>query len=955
MHVGTILDEYADKDVVETTANDDKNKLSGATDGKPTYAKLSAQIRALYDCYGKDWILLIRVGSFYEMYGDQALEWHHHLGLLMSRKGLCGFPDSAVRHYVTKLVKDFGQRVAVIDQLRGEATPEQQATSVPLQNGETRYVKRFYTPATTMVAEGELNYLAAVHVTSSTPMLLPSDPVTITFCDLLTHESNYIKTDVLNVPFVLLGISPAEIIFPDALLDKRVAVRDNVSVAAQEEYLRNRAEIERERCETMAQHDADVRRYQDDDEVTTENDAASNAARPDWDSFLAMLPATAMASARPAAEFTAAPTDTEPDAASRHALRQYLHHIYIGRAPTLATTDENLAKRHMIIDKTTARQLELFQTVGRNSRVGSMVRVLGKPKTRSGERMIKRSLLFPLTDRAELEERFDRLDALRAHPMVLDEVRQVLDQIGDSTPIEEICSAIDMEFATFDSLKTLLENLLFARKLAQILHPLPAFATDCRHLTAHDDLLRRLLAALDLSDSTALVLAGTDPSLAEFSTELVRLQQSVDDLRAEFCTRFGFPITGKSPVFRAAGPKVSKRRLRAAAEMQKLDAELAGMDGLVVDEEPTVSEDAELGGVTAGASDASGRPLVELTHVQYANLPADARQQFPVVSKTKTVVRIEYDKWTRLQLAIAELRSRVQVAEQSVLQDLMARAREQIPSLVKTAHAVALLDMTQVFCTFADRFNCVRPKFTDDHTMVLKQVIHPVIYESALEAGRHVVPNDCELDHDKCLIVISGANMGGKTCFMRTVGAAVILAQIGCPVPAISAQLPIYDAIYTRFGSYDDLAHNQSTFAAEMADLRRILSKGTPRSLVLMDELGRGTGPNDAMALVAAVCETLVNRHVPTLTTTHMHALVDVIRDHCGGDAVADRIRCIHSACYPVKDGGETFWVVDYRMRPGMAESSFGVEIASWTKLPKHVLGYAMEARETLRVGHLQR
>ncbi|KNE59594.1 hypothetical protein AMAG_18211 [Allomyces macrogynus ATCC 38327] len=128
--------------------------------------------------------------------------------------------------------------------------------------------------------------------------------------------------------------------------------------------------------------------------------------------------------------------------------------------------------------------------------------------------------------------------------------------------------------------------------------------------------------------------------------------------------------------------------------------------------------------------------------------------------------------------------------------------------------------MTQVFCTFADRFNCVRPKFTDDHTMVLKQVIHPVIYESALEAGRHVVPNDCELDHDKCLIVISGANMGGKTCYMRTVGAAVILAQIGCPVPATSAQLPIYDAIYTRFGSYDDLAHNQSTFAAEMVDLR---------------------------------------------------------------------------------------------------------------------------------------
>ncbi|KNE59592.1 hypothetical protein AMAG_03849 [Allomyces macrogynus ATCC 38327] len=782
MHVGAILDEYADKDAIAPTTNDSKAKPSDAVDGKPTHTKLSAQIRALYDRYGKDWVLLIRVGSFYEMYGDQALEWHHHLGLLMSRKRLCGFPDSAVRQYVTKLVKDFGQRVAVIDQLRGEATPEQQATSVPLQNGETRYVKRFYTPATTMVAEGELNYLAAVHVTSSTPMLL--------------HRT-------------------------------------------------------------------------------------------------------------------------------RH------HH-------------------------TTARQLELFLTVGRNSRVGSMVRVLGKPKTRSGERMIKRSLLFPLTDRAELEARFDRLDALRAHPMVLDEVRQVLDQIGNSTPIEEICSAIDMDFATPDSLKALLENLLFARKLAQVLHPLPAFATDCQHLTAHDDLLRRLLAALDLTDSTALVLASTDPSLAEFSTELVRLQQSVDDLRAEFCGQYGISATAKSPVFRAAGPKMSKRRMRAAAEMQKLDAELAGVDGLVVSEEPLVGgEDAEHGG-PAGAG-ASGRPLVELTQVQYANLPADARQQFPVVSKTKTVVRIEYEKWTRLQLAIAELRSRVQVAEQSVLQDLMTRVREQIPSLVKTAHAIALLDMTQVFCTFADRFNCVRPKFTDDHTMVLKQVIHPVIYESALEAGRHVVPNDCELDHDKCLIVISGANMGGKTCYMRTVGAAVILAQIGCPVPATSAQLPIYDAIYTRFGSYDDLAHNQSTFAAEMVDLRRILSKGTPRSLVLMDELGRGTGPNDAMALVAAVCEALVNRHVPTLTTTHMHALVDVIRERCGGDEVADQIRCIHSACYPVKDGDETFWVVDYRMRPGMAESSFGVEIASWTKLPKHVLRYAMEAREALRVGHLQR
>ncbi|KAI9148628.1 MutS protein 1 [Blastocladiella emersonii ATCC 22665] len=205
-----------------------------------------------------------------------------------------------------------------------------------------------------------------------------------------------------------------------------------------------------------------------------------------------------------------------------------------------------------------------------------------------------------------------------------------------------------------------------------------------------------------------------------------------------------------------------------------------------------------------------------------------------------------------------------------------------------------------------------------------------------------VVFNDVRLDeNEKSLCIISGPNMGGKSSYLRILGVAALMAQLGCPVPASSATLPIFDAILTRFGSSDDVYHDQSTFMMELTELQEILSKATRNSLVLLDELGRGTAHDDGTALFCAVVREMLQRRTLTLMTTHYHGVDDILRKALAPDEFA-RIQFLQSQCTTDRSGLK----VDYKLVPGMAQSSRGLEIAAWANLPKHILSDAMRIRD---------
>jgi DNA mismatch repair protein MutS len=264
-----------------------------------------------------------------------------------------------------------------------------------------------------------------------------------------------------------------------------------------------------------------------------------------------------------------------------------------------------------------------------------------------------------------------------------------------------------------------------------------------------------------------------------------------------------------------------------------------------------------------------------------------------------------------------------------------------VDALLAAADALAHIDALTGLAQIASERAYVRPHFVATSTLDIVDGRHPVV-EALL--GSSFVPNDLHLhENDDRFMVLTGPNMGGKSTFLRQAALLVILAQIGSFVPARTATLGIVDRIFTRIGAGDDLASGQSTFYVEMAETAAILRRATNRSLLLVDEVGRGTGTIDGLAIAQAICEFLLERETRgplTLFATHFHELV----------ALADRWRLVANfhitAVENMSRGGAP--VFSHRVLPGSSSRSFGIEVARMAGLPPTVIARAREISDAL-------
>jgi DNA mismatch repair protein MutS len=261
--------------------------------------------------------------------------------------------------------------------------------------------------------------------------------------------------------------------------------------------------------------------------------------------------------------------------------------------------------------------------------------------------------------------------------------------------------------------------------------------------------------------------------------------------------------------------------------------------------------------------------------------------------------------------------------------------------LLAAADALAHVDAFVSLAQIASERSYVRPAFVETSTIDIVDGRHPVV-EALL--GSSFVPNDLHVhENDNRFVVLTGPNMGGKSTYLRQAALLVILAQIGSFVPARSAQLGVVDRIFTRIGAGDDLASGQSTFFVEMAETAAILRRATNRSLLLVDEVGRGTGTIDGLAIAQAICEFLLERESRgplTLFATHFHELI----------ALADRWRLVANfhitAVENTARGGAP--VFSHRVLPGSSSRSFGIEVARMAGLPPTVIARAKEISDAL-------
>ncbi|MFN2461657.1 MAG: DNA mismatch repair protein MutS, partial [Candidatus Velthaea sp.] len=538
------------------------------------------------------------------------------------------------------------------------------------------------------------------------------------------------------------------------------------------------------------------------------------------------------------------------------------------------------------LDPNTRKHLELTKALGANAKA-TLLATIDRSKTPMGSRMLGRWLLAPLVVRAAIERRGDCVEALVRDAARRAALQAVLHNCFD---LERIAQKIRFR-------RVLPRDLGSLRRTLGYLDPI-ADALGAESVPAA---LRRLAEAFGDFTAMAADLAATiveEPPATLADGGVVRASASADltecvDLRRD-----------------------ARSRLAALEERER---ERSGIKSLRIKYASTFGYAIEVGKAHA------------------ANVPSDYTRRQTLANGERFVT----PELRELDVAIASAQARQLRLETALYEALVERVAERVDALLATAEALAQLDAYCSLAQVAGERGYVRPAFVDASTIEIVDGRHPVM---DVLLGTSFVPNDLRLGPAGArFLVLTGPNMGGKSTYLRQAALLVILAQIGSFVPARSATLGIVDRIFTRIGAGDDLASGHSTFYIEMSEAANILRRATSRSLLLIDEVGRGTGTIDGLAIAQAICEFLLEREARgpmVLFATHFHELVAL------GDRWPLVMNCHITAVENTSRNGAP--VFSHRVLPGSSSRSFGIEVARMAGLPPSVLARAKEIADAL-------
>ena len=526
----------------------------------------------------------------------------------------------------------------------------------------------------------------------------------------------------------------------------------------------------------------------------------------------------------------------------------------------------------MHLDAATRRNLELHWTGRTQTAAHSLLSTLDGTKTAMGGRLLRRMLAQPLTDRAAIAERLDAVEAFVTRTALRMQTLTLLAGIGD---MERLTARARQEAATPRELLALHDALLAIPTLIALLHDVESPALD--GLAARLD---PCVSVADLIARAVLVPEGKEAGR--------RIRPGYD---ADFDTLVHTVTHARATI----------------AAMETTERERTGIRSLKIKYNSVFGYG------------------IEISRPNLPNVPDDYRRT-QTLTHAERFVTPELKEW---ETTILQADERITAREEELYRGVLREIGAAAPILLGTARAVARVD---VFCALADRavqHRYVRPTLADDTALRIVAGRHPVVEASLANTGESFIPNDTTLDTEgHQLLLLTGPNMAGKSTYLRQVALIVLMAQVGSFVPAESARIGLVDRIFTRIGAQDDLAAGQSTFLVEMMETAAILRHATPRSLIVLDEVGRGTGTDDGVAIARAVVEDLVGRvRARTLFATHYHDLADA-SGRLPGVQVA-------SAAVAEEDGDVTFL---HRITPGAMGKSYGIHVARLAGLPPHVV-----------------
>lgn len=565
------------------------------------------------------------------------------------------------------------------------------------------------------------------------------------------------------------------------------------------------------------------------------------------------------------------------------ALLQYLIEMSGGEVSHLHDLVVYRTDTFMALDAATRRNLELIESV-RGERRSSLIGVLDRTKTPMGARLLRRWVGQPSLEVSTIRHRQNRVAALVEDTLTRVRLAEILKDIAD---LERLANRLVTERITPRELRQLGRSLLALRAIAETI----------AHLPAPSDL-------------------ATLPDLAPVADLIERAL--VDDPP---------PSLGQGAVIRAGfSVEVDELRLRARearewiASLEQRERERTGIRSLKV-----------------GFNKVFGY-YIEVSHANRHLVPPEYQRKQTLVGAERYVTP-ELKEYEQLVLHAEE---RIAALEQDVYRRVVGEVAGYAQAMRRAAQLVAELDVYQALAEVAVERRYVRPEVDESTVLDITGGRHPIV-EASLESGRFV-PNDTHLDTDEQQIVIlTGPNMAGKSTYLRQVALIVLLAQIGSFVPAERARIGIVDRIFTRIGAQDDIASGQSTFMVEMVETATILRQATRRSLVVLDEVGRGTSTYDGLAIARAVVEYLHNHPrlgCRTLFATHYHELTEL-------EQILPRVRNYRMDV--LEEGDRVVFL--HRVVPGGADKSYGIHVAQLAGLPQAVIRRAREILADLESG----
>ena len=542
------------------------------------------------------------------------------------------------------------------------------------------------------------------------------------------------------------------------------------------------------------------------------------------------------------------------------------------------------ADKYMLIDSSSRRNLELVETLREKQKRGSLLWVLDKTRTAMGARTLRSYVEQPLIDKNAIEERLDAIEELNKNALLREEIREYLGPIYD---LERLVSRISYKSANPRDLVAFRSSL----------HMLPYIKDLLKEF--HSSLLTQIFQDLDaMEDLEDLVVRAIveEPPLAMKDGGIIRegYNEEVDQYRRS-----------KSEGKQWLSQLEAKERERTGIKTMKV--KYNRVFGYYLE-------------VTNSFKD-----LVPEDYIRKQTLVNAERYVTPELKELENLILGAEDKLYALEY---ELFCQVRDA-----------VGKEVVRIQKTAKAVATLDAILSLALVAERNNYVRPKINTTGVIDIKNGRHPVV-EQMIENDMFIA-NDTYLDnHKKRISVITGPNMAGKSTYMRQTALIVLMAQLGSFVPAEKANIGIVDRIFTRVGASDDLASGQSTFMVEMTEVANILRNATSQSLLILDEIGRGTSTFDGLSIAWAVIEHISNPKLlgaKTLFATHYHELTEL----------EGKIPGVNNYCVAVKEKGDDI-VFLRKIVKGGADRSYGIQVARLAGVPESVLKRAKELADEL-------